>query len=141
MVHVRGAVFAERTRIGKDMVMLKSSEDYLEAILMITAEQGYCRSVDIAKKLGFSKPSVSNAVSKLEDGKLIERDKDGMVTLTNTGKEIAEKTLDKHNFLRDFFICVGVNAETAEEDACNIEHALSDETYMKLRNYLRKKAK
>ena len=120
------------------MVMLKSSEDYLEAILMVTAEQGYCRSIDIAKKLGFSKPSVSNAVGKLEGSNLIVREKDGRVLLTREGREIAEKTLDKHTFLRDFFISIGVNADTAEEDASNLEHALSDETYIKLRKHLRK---
>ena len=137
-VHAAAAGFAER---DKTMIMLKSSEDYLETILMITAEQGHCRSVDIARKLGFSKPSVSNAVSKLESSSLIERNGDGMILLTEEGREIAEKTLDKHNFLKDFFISIGVSEETAEADACNIEHSLSDETYLKLRHHLRKRAK
>ena len=115
----------------------RSSEDYLEAILMIREKKGSCRSVDVAAQLGFSKPSVSVAVSKLVDSGCVERREDGQLLLTEKGMTIARNTLDKHHLLTELFCALGVTAETAEHDACLIEHSLSEETYEKLRAFLR----
>ena len=115
----------------------RSSEDYLEAILMIREKKGNCRSVDVATHLGFSKPSVSVAVSKLVDSGCVERREDGQLLLTEKGMTIARNTLDKHHLLTELFCALGVTAETAEHDACLIEHSLSEETYEKLRAFWR----
>ncbi|MBO4853917.1 MAG: metal-dependent transcriptional regulator [Oscillospiraceae bacterium] len=111
----------------------RSSEDYLEAILMIREKRGSCRSVDVAAHLGFSKPSVSVAVSKLVDSGCVERLDDGQLVLTDKGMEIARHTLDKHHLLTEMFCKMGVSPDTAEHDACLIEHSLSEETYEKIR--------
>ena len=113
----------------------RSSEDYLEAILMIREAKGSCRSVDVATQLGFSKPSVSVAVSKLVDSGCVERLEDGQLVLTDKGMEIARNTLDKHHLLTEMFCRMGVSADTAEHDACLIEHSLSEETYEKIRAF------
>ena len=113
----------------------RSSEDYLEAILMIRQAKGSCRSVDVAAHLGFSKPSVSVAVSKLVENGCLQRMSDGQLMLTEKGMAIASNTLDKHHLLTDLFCELGVSPETAEHDACLIEHHLSEETYEKLRSF------
>lgn len=113
----------------------RSSEDYLEAILMIREAKGSCRSVDVAAHLGFSKPSVSVAVGKLVESGCVERWEDGQLLLTDKGMAIARHTLDKHHLLTELFCALGVGAETAEHDACLIEHSLSNETYEKLRAF------
>jgi Mn-dependent DtxR family transcriptional regulator len=113
----------------------RSSEDYLEAILMIREKKGSCRSVDVATHLGFSKPSVSVAVSKLEENGCVERRDDGQLMLTEKGMAIARNTLDKHHLLTALFCALGVSPDTAEHDACLIEHSLSEETYEKLRGF------
>lgn len=113
----------------------RSSEDYLEAILMIRQAKGSCRSVDVAAHLGFSKPSVSVAVSKLVDSGCLQRMDDGQLVLTEKGMAIASATLNKHHLLTDLFCALGVSPETAERDACLIEHHLSEETYEKLRSF------
>jgi len=118
----------------------RSSEDYLEAILMIREAKGSCRSVDVAAHLGFSKPSVSVAVSKLVDNGCVERREDGQLMLTEKGMAIARSTLDKHHLLTDLFCALGVSADTAEHDACLIEHSLSEETYEKLRAFWQNRA-
>ena len=117
----------------------RSSEDYLEAILMIREAKGSCRSIDVANHLGFSKPSVSVAVGKLEKNGCLERRADGQLILTEKGMSIARNTLDKHHMLTDLFCALGVSAETAEHDACLIEHHLSEETYEKLRDFWKKR--
>ena len=119
----------------------RSSEDYLEAILMIRQAKGSCRSVDVAAHLGFSKPSVSVAVSKLVDSGCLQRMADGQLVLTEKGMAIARNTLDKHHLLTDLFCALGVSAETAEHDACLIEHHLSEETYEKLRRFWQSRRK
>lgn len=98
----------------------RSSEDYLEAILMIRQAKGSCRSVDVAAHLGFSKPSVSVAVGKLVDSGCLQRMEDGQLVLTEKGMAIASNTLDKHHLLTDLFCALGVSPETAEHDACLI---------------------
>ncbi len=123
------------------MNYLESLEDYLERILMLTERNGHVRSIDIANDMGFSKPSVSIAMKKLKEKGLIEIDSKGYISLINDGICIAEATYEKHklifNLLREF----GVSEEVAREDACKIEHALSDETVTKLKEYQEKKNK
>ncbi len=111
------------------MKVLESAENYLEAILMIREEKGMVRSIDIVNHLGFSKPSVSVAMKHLESDDFIRRDKDGFIFLTESGEEIAEMIYERHELLTDIFVAIGVKPETAREDACKIEHDLSEETF------------
>jgi len=118
------------------MNIYKSAEDYLETILFLRERNGSVRSVDIANDLGFSKPSVSIAMKKLRESGYIEIGDGGQVLLLPKGEEIARKMGERHRLLTRFFITIGVNPETAEEDACRIEHDLSEETFDKLREHL-----
>ena len=119
-----------------------SGEDYLEAILMLQKKSDMVRSVDLARHMGFSKPSISHAVSVLKDGGFLTMDKDGVLHLTSIGREVAEKIYERHRFFTEQLMAAGVDQETAEQDACRIEHAISDEAFQKLRdNYLKKKTK
>lgn len=110
----------------------KSSEDYLEAILMLKESKGYARSVDIAEKLNVTKPSVSNAVHRLRDNGYLEMDRSGFITLTEAGKEIATAIYKRHRLLAQFFESLGVSTDVAADDACKIEHDISDETFAAL---------
>ena len=119
-----------------------SGEDYLEAILMLQKKSGMVRFVDLARHMGFSKPSISHAVSVLKDGGFLTMDKDGFLHLTSIGWEVAEKIYERHRFFTEQLMAAGVDQETAEQDACRIEHAISDEAFQKLRdNYLKKQTK
>lgn len=120
------------------MKSLESREDYLERILQLSKVNEKVRAIDIAKSMSFSKPSVSIAMSKLRDEKLIEVDGSGFITLTSKGQEIAEKTLEKHELLAKMFINLGVSEKTAYEDACRIEHDLSDETWDAIKRHANK---
>ena len=111
------------------MKIQKSSEDYLEAMLMLREEHGYIRSVDIASHLGVTKPSVSYATKRLRENGYITMDKDGLITLTDSGLEIAARIYERHKVLTQLLISLGVSAETARADACKIEHDLSVETF------------
>ena len=117
-----------------------SGEDYLEAILILQKQMGESavRSVDLARHMGFSKPSISHAVGVLRDGGFLTVDKDGFLHLTEEGREIAEKIYERHQFFTEQLIAAGVNETTAEEDACRIEHAISDESFHKLQKYFMK---
>lgn len=115
------------------MKVLESAENYLEAILMIREEKGMVRAIDVVNHLGFSKPSVSVAMKHLEADDLIRRNKDGFIYLTESGEEIAEMIFERHNLLTDIFVRIGVNPETAREDACKIEHDLSEETFEQIK--------
>ena len=115
------------------MKVLESAENYLEAILMIREEKGMVRAIDVVNHLGFSKPSVSVAMKHLETDDFIRRDKDGFIFLTDSGEEIAEMIFERHNLLTDIFVKIGVNPETAREDACKIEHDLSEETFEQIK--------
>ena len=107
----------------------KSAEDYLESMIILKEKNGYVRSVDIAGFLGVTKPSVSNAMKRLREEGYIEMDKTGLITVTDKGMSIAEKIYTRHRKLTDFFTALGVDPDVAEEDACRIEHDLSDETF------------
>ena len=111
------------------MKILESAENYLEAILMVRQEKGVVRAIDIVNKLGFSKPSVSVAMKNLETNEFITRDKDGFIRLTESGEEIAEMIYERHNLLTDIFVRIGVDPETAREDACKVEHDLSEDSF------------
>ena len=116
----------------------ESLEMYLENILVLQNNKGCVRSIDIAHRTGYSKPSVSRAVKLLQKDSCIEVDADGYITLTEKGKEIASKILDRHKIISSFFIYLGVDENTATEDACRIEHVISDQSFEKLKNFLNK---
>ena len=107
----------------------KSAEDYLESMVILKEKNGYVRSVDIAGFLGVTKPSVSNAMKRLREEGYIEMDRSGLISVTDKGMDIAEKIYTRHKKLTDFFTALGVDPEVAENDACRIEHDLSDETF------------
>ena len=107
----------------------KSAEDYLEMILMLGEQKGYARSIDIAASLGVTKPSVSFAMKNLRENGYILMDESNYITLTEKGLEIAQRIYDRHKALTAFLIKIGVGEENARDDACKIEHDISDETY------------
>ena len=111
------------------MQILRASEDYLEAMLMLQEEHGYIRSIEIAEKLGVTKPSVSYATKRLRESGYITMDADGLITLTDTGMAVARKMLQRHETLTAFLIAIGVDPETAEADACKMEHDISQTTF------------
>ena len=114
----------------------ESSEDYLEAILMLREQLGKVRSIDIVYKLGYSKPSISIAMKKLREKGLVNMDADGYISLTDEGLKIARHTYTRHKVLTSFFENIGVNPRTAEDDACKIEHDISEETFKRLREFM-----
>lgn len=111
------------------MKILKASEDYLETMLMLQEEHGFIRSIDIAEHLGVTKPSVSYATKRLRENGYITMDRDGLITLTGSGMEIASRIYDRHKRLTEFLTRLGVDPVTAREDACKIEHDLSDASF------------
>ena len=113
----------------------ESGEMYLEAIHVLTKANGHVRSIDISEYLGYSKPSVSRAMSILRSGGYISVDKDGGITLTQSGQQIAEKIYARHTLLTKLLIHIGVSEETAAEDACKLEHAISDESFEALKKF------
>lgn len=116
----------------------ESGEMYLETILVLTKERSYVRSVDIGEHMGFSKPSVSRAVGLLRSGGYITVSEDGAIHLTDAGREVAEKIYERHTLLTGWLVRIGVDAETASEDACRIEHHLSDTTFEAIKRYVEK---
>ncbi len=118
------------------MQILKSSEDYLEAMLMMKERHGYIRSIDIAGELGVTKPSVSYATKRLRENGYILMGKDGLITLTDKGMEIAERIYERHKVLTTILVHIGVSPQIAREDACKIEHDLSEETFNAIRAYV-----
>lgn len=111
------------------MKIHESAENYLETILMIKNKKGSVRSIDIANELDFSKPSVSVAMKNLRENGYIDVDKNGCITLLESGQEIAEKMYERHTTLSNWLISLGVNPKTAVEDACRIEHIISAESF------------
>ena len=122
-----------------EMKMYQSTEDYLEAILMIKQEKGHCRSVDIAKRLDFKKSSVSIAITKLTNEGYVIKNEDGMLELTEEGLKLANNILERHNFFFNWLRSLGVDEERAYDDACRIEHAMCDDTFHKIVSYVREK--
>ena len=119
------------------MTIHKSAEDYLEAMLMLKEERGYIRSIDVAEKLGVTKPSVSYATKRLRENGYIAFDSAGMIVLLPSGLEIAERIYERHKLLPEILMGLGVSPETARADACKIEHDLSAETFDAIREHAR----
>ena len=111
------------------MSIHESGEMYLETIHVLLQKNGTVRSVDISEHMGYSKPSVSRAVGLLKNGGYILVDKEGYITLTDSGLQVARKIFDRHNVLTRMLTSLGVSAQTAAEDACKMEHAISDESF------------
>ncbi|MDO4617814.1 MAG: metal-dependent transcriptional regulator [Lachnospiraceae bacterium] len=118
------------------MKIQESAENYLETILVLSQRQGYVRSIDIANELSFSKPSVSVAMKNLRQSELITVNDEGHISLTPSGLAIAAKVYERHTLLSDMLISLGVNPTVAAEDACRIEHVISDESFQALKSYL-----
>ena len=123
------------------MKRLESQEDYLEKILQISKEKEYVHAIDVARGLSFSKPSVSIAMNKLKVQGFIEVSEKGHITLTPSGLAIAEKTLEKHELLTKLLIQLGVDEDTAKEDACRIEHDISDKTWDAIKKHVKENLK
>lgn len=115
------------------MKLHASGEDYLEAILVLQKKLGMVRSVDVARHMGVSKPSVCVAVNTLKDGGFLTMDENHFLHLTNEGRKVAEEIYERHCFFTERLIAAGVDPKTAEVDACRIEHAISDESFSKLK--------
>ena len=115
------------------MKLYASGEDYLETILILHREMGMVRSVDVARHMDVSKPSVCHAVAVLQEGGFLAVDGDHFLHLTEQGRIIAEKIYERHRFFTDRLIEAGVDPRTAEADACRIEHVISDETFHRLK--------
>ena len=114
----------------------ESAEMYLETILLLTEKQTHVRAIDIVHSTGYTKPSVSRAVGLLKTAGRIEVDESGYITLTEEGRALASKILERHHILCEFLTQIGVSAETADDDACKMEHVISDETLEKMKVYL-----
>lgn len=122
------------------MNLYESAENYLETILQLSQRHGLVRSIDIANELGFSKPSVSVAMKKLRESGYIAMDKEGYITLLPAGEEVAQRILERHRLLTQFFVRLGVTPEVADQDACKIEHDISEETFQRIREHAQKEA-
>ena len=120
------------------MALHESAEMYLETIYTLARERGSVRSIDVAEHMGYSKPSVSRAVGLLKTGGYLTMEKDGSLVLTQEGARIAQNIFQRHTVLSLLLCSLGVSRETAAEDACRIEHVISDETFAAIKKFLRK---
>ncbi len=119
--------------------MKESAENYLETILVLEKTRGTVRSIDIAKAMGFSKPSISVAMKKLKQAGYIDVDTSGSILLTQSGREQASYVLERHTVLVKAFTSMGISETTAEEDACRVEHVISTETFNKIKEFFSQK--
>ena len=120
------------------MRLQESGEMYLETIFVLSKENSAVRAIDVGEYMSFSKPSVSRALGLLREGGYVTVDADGHLTLTDTGVEVAEKIYERHNLLTEFLIRLGVDRETATEDACKIEHDISDISFEAIKQHMQK---
>ena len=118
------------------MEIQESGEMYLEHILILSEKQSNIRAIDIVNRTGYKKPSISRALKLLREDGYITVDKNGYITLTESGTERAKKIYERHNILSEIFKKMGVSEEVAIADACKIEHVISDETFEKIKNYV-----
>ena len=118
------------------MSIHESGEMYLETIHVLLEKNGSVRSIDISEHMGYSKPSVSRAVGLLKSGGYILVDKDGFISLTDSGEKVAMKIYERHTVLSNMLISLGVDPETARQDACRLEHAISDESFQAIKQHL-----
>jgi Mn-dependent transcriptional regulator len=123
---------------GNEMHLQESGEMYLETIYILSQKSSSVRSIDVGDYMGFSKPSVSRAVGILKKGGYVVMDKDGYLSLTDSGLEVAKKIYERHTTLTDFLVRLGVDKNTAVEDACKMEHDISDETFEALKRHANK---
>ena len=121
------------------MSLKPSGEMYLETVYVLIKENQNVRSVDIAEHMSYSKPSVSRAVGKLKEEKYITVDKDGYITLTDKGMSVAKNIYERHTILSSLLLMLGVSDQVAAEDACRIEHVISEETFEALKKYIEDK--
>ena len=120
------------------MRIQESGEMYLETILRLSQKSGHVRAIDVGEEMGYSKPSVSRAMSILKQGGYIVIEADGSIVLTDTGREIAEKIYARHTLITNFLISIGVDKETATEDACKMEHGISDASFEAIQKLVEK---
>ena len=120
------------------MQLQESGEMYLETILILTQKSRNVRSIDVCEYMGFSKPSVSRAIGLLKNGGYVEVDSDGFLSLTDLGREVALKVYDRHKVLTEFLVSLGVDEEIASNDACKIEHCISDESLAAVKKFIEK---
>lgn len=118
------------------MTMHESGQMYLETVYILSKRGGAVRAVDVGEFMGYSKPSVSRAMGLLKKGGYVIADTDGFLTLTDTGREIAEKMFERHTLLTEFLTYLGVDTDTADADACKIEHHLSDASFDAIKRYV-----
>lgn len=118
------------------MALQESGEMYLETILVLTRKNGHVRAVDISEYMGYSKPSVSRAMGLLKSGSFIVVEDDGNIRLTETGLALAEKIMERHTILTDMLVRLGVSRETAANDACRMEHVISDESFAAIKAHV-----
>ncbi len=123
------------------MILHESGEMYLETILTLSEQHSAVRSIDISEYMNYSKPSVSRAVRLLRSGGYIEVDEAGYITLTDCGREIAEKISERHRLLTDLLVSLGVDEEIAVDDACRIEHVISDISFRAVKGYMEQRGK
>jgi Mn-dependent DtxR family transcriptional regulator len=120
------------------MNIYESGEDYLETILMLKERKGNVRSIDIANEMSFTKPSVSYAMKQFRENGYITVDEDGFIHLTKNGEEIAKRVYERHLVLTQLLLFLGVSKDNAKKDACKIEHDLSEETFDRIKDHLKK---
>ncbi len=120
------------------MRLQESGEMYLETILVLSKRKPDVRAIDVGEYMGFSKPSVSRAIGLLKSGGYVSSDKDGFLSLTDIGLEVASKIYERHTVLTAMLVSMGVDKETAAEDACRMEHAISDKSLQAIKNHLNK---
>lgn len=120
------------------MRIQESGEMYLETILRLSQKSGHVRAIDVGEEMGYSKPSVSRAMSLLKQGGYIVIDEGGAITLTDTGRELAEKIYARHTLLTNFLITLGVDEKIAAEDACKMEHSISDASFEAIKKWAEK---
>ena len=121
------------------MALLESGEMYLETIYILLMERSDVRAIDIGEYMGFSKPSVSRALGLLKESGYVSTDNSGYISLTESGRQIAEKIYERHTLLTDMFVSLGVDEKTASADACRIEHVISDATFSALKKHFGQK--
>ena len=120
------------------MRIQESGEMYLETILRLSQKSGHVRAIDVGEEMGYSKPSVSRAMSIPKQGGYIVIEADGSIVLTDTGREIAEKIYARHTLITNFLVSIGVDEETATEDACKMEHGISDASFEAIQKLVEK---
>ena len=134
--------FIKNTNFAKEgevMKIMESAENYLETILILQKRNGSVRSIDIVNELDYTKPSVSIAMKNLRENGYIEMDSSGFITLLESGRKIAEKIYERHTFISDWLISLGVTPPVAADDACRMEHVISEESFKAIKNHVHMK--